>query len=179
MSYTEINFVAFQVLTAANMNVLGDNDASFNDGSGIGNGNATKSNIYCFRAYNSVATTLTDNVETQITLGGESYDYNNNFASNVYTVPVAGVYHISAQIITSALTSLVTANLRIKKNSTVIAFGGGSDADSGLVMQVSGDFLLAQGDTIGLYGYQNSAANETTTAGEDNTWMAGHLVKKS
>lgn len=41
MSYTEINFVAFQVLTAANMNVLGDNDASFNDGTGIGSGVVT------------------------------------------------------------------------------------------------------------------------------------------
>lgn len=38
MSYNAITFVAFEVLTAANMNILAANDASFNDATGIAAG---------------------------------------------------------------------------------------------------------------------------------------------
>lgn len=41
MSYNAITFVAFEVLTAANMNILAANDASFNDGTGIATGAIT------------------------------------------------------------------------------------------------------------------------------------------
>ena len=134
-------------------------------------------NPYAFKAYDSAGTTLTDGVYVKIALATESYDYNSNFASSTYTAPVAGVYHLSAGVQSTALASGAAAWITLYKNGAAIMY---SDAvappNTGLIANVSGDLLLAQGDTIELYCRQDSAGNETAVTGEANTWMAGHLV---
>lgn len=133
-------------------------------------------NPYCFRAYDSGGTTLTDAAAVKINLATESYDYNNNFASSTYTVPVSGVYHFSAALISSPIATHVGASLRITKNSTTVFYGAASSDSTGYLATASGDVLCTAGDTIELYFFQNSAGNETSVTGSDSTWMSGHLV---
>lgn len=45
MAYVNLNFVPGEILTAAKMNLLAANDASFHDGTGIGDGSIQSKNI--------------------------------------------------------------------------------------------------------------------------------------
>lgn len=137
-------------------------------------------NPYCFRAYDSGGTTLTDGIDTQINLASESYDYNSNFASSTYTAPVAGVYHFDASLISSGLATAVRAYISIRKNDATAIYGVQMiPPTAGIIATCGGDLLLAAGDTIKLYCLQDTAGNETTTTGETTTWMSGHLVHRT
>lgn len=134
-------------------------------------------NPYCFYAYDSAGTTLTDGNTVQISLGTEVYDYNGNFAANAYTAPVAGVYHFNGQmLVTGSIATGVTTWVELRKNGSVILFGTRFLPVNNATPVVSGDLLLAAGDVITLYGHQDSAGNETTATGVENTFLSGHLV---
>lgn len=152
---------------------MGTNDAGFNTLLGT----YGVRNPYCFRAYDSAGTTLTDGTEVKITLGTEEYDYNSNFASSTYTCPVAGVYHFQAQVISTSLTGAVRSYAQIRKNGSGALYGtSAAPPVTGCINQVSGDILCAAGDTIEFYVLQDTAANETSLTGSNSTWFAGHLV---
>lgn len=136
-------------------------------------------NPYCFRAYNSVATTLTDATIVQISFGTEEYDYNNNFASNAYTAPFAGVYHFDFCFTSSPSATNVREMALIYKNGVEVIRGSSvvhSVTDGAIA--ISGDLLLAAGDVITFYGFQDSAGGETTLTGSNKTYCSGHLVHK-
>lgn len=62
MAYTPVSFVADEILTSTKMNQLAANDASFNDGTGIGNGTILPSKLnddvyYCdYENYQGITT---------------------------------------------------------------------------------------------------------------------------
>lgn len=153
------------------------NDASFNDGTGIANGAATKSNIYCFRAYDSAGTTLTDNTIVQINLATEVYDYGNNFASSAYTAPIDGVYHFDGAVAISGAVAtgvafiiyIYVAGVEHTRGPRLIP--SGNDA-----LLISADILLTAGQAVTLRALQDSAGAETTSTGSNFTWFSGHLV---
>lgn len=140
----------------------------------------TRTNPYCFRAYNSVTTPLPDAVTTQVSFGVEEYDYNGNFAANVYTAPFAGVFHFEAAVtISGGTASPVDFALFMMKNGSLVTAGtrfvpSASDCTG----MISAEILLAQGDVIDIRAYQNTAGAETTQTGTQYTWFAGHLVHK-
>lgn len=134
-------------------------------------------NPYCFRAYASAATTLVDNVATKIAFATEEYDYNGNFASSTYTIPVAGVYHFDAAFTLDSVVNGVYGNCRIRKNGSDAALGGLYLPISFAVCAASADLLCAAGDTIDIYGLQNSDGNEDVVTGSQATWFSGHLVR--
>ena len=167
--------------SAAKWNILGTNDASFNDGSGIASGAATISNIYCFRAYASVAVTITSGTPLKITFGTEEYDYGANFASSTYTAPVNGVYHFDAGFtFNTAVGANTDARAFLYKNGALAISGqtsaGALAADASL--NVSGDILLTAGQTVDVYGVYTASATELTSTGTTKTWFSGHLVHK-
>lgn len=135
-------------------------------------------NPYCFRAEASSTNTLPDNVATKMTIDTEIYDYNSNYASSTYTAPVAGVYNFSAAYqITSGVSSGVTINAMIYVNGSQKLSGAvitGPTGNAGAA--VSGDCLLAQGDTVEFYAQQDSAGSENVGGSGPRTWFAGHLV---
>lgn len=149
-------------------------------GGALGAGAATPgiwTNPYCFRAYDSGGTTLTDNTVVQINLATEVYDYNNNFASSAYTAPVAGVYHFNGAVsISGAVATGVTAIIYIYVNGAEHTRGGRLVPTDNQGMVIGADMLLAAGDVVTLRFLQDSAGGEATTTGSNLTWFSGHLV---
>lgn len=173
MAYAAWSVVFGEQPSAAKWNILGTNDSTFNTLLGT----YGVANPYCFRAYDSGGTTLTDGIDVKINLATENYDYNNNFATSTYTAPINGVYHFDGCVVSSALTAGVRAFASIRKNGSTAIYGVQmTPVNSGLICTVSGDLLLAATNTIDLYCLQDTAGNETTTTGDTTTWMSGHLV---
>lgn len=133
-------------------------------------------NPYCFRAYAGATTTMTDGSLTKVAFNTESYDYNNNFASSSYTVPVAGVYHFDFCFALGTVASMVRAFCSIYVDTVETVRGPGVVVPSAAGVAISADMLLDAGDVIEFYGFQDSAGNEDTTTGSLNTYVSGHLV---
>lgn len=173
MAYAAWSVVFGEQPSAAKWNILGTNDSTFNTLLGT----YGVRNPYCFRAYASGATTLADGASTDIAFATEDYDYNNNFASSTYTAPVAGVYHFDACFTyATAISTGVIANCRIIKGGALALTGTSSVPVTNGAYSVSGDLLLAQGDTIKAAGYHDSAGAEDVATGSTQTWFSGHLV---
>lgn len=136
-------------------------------------------NPYCFRAYASVATTLTDNTDTKIALATEVYDYNGNFASSTYTAPLAGVYHFDARWGMGTIATGVDMTAKIYVNGAEAARGQQVTAITNGGADVSCDLLLAASDTVEFYGFQNSAGDEATQTGANFVYLSGHLVHRT
>lgn len=166
--------------SAAKWNLLPANDESFNNGSGIANGAATKSNIYCFRAYHNTTQAITTAGAT-VAFNTESYDYGNNFASNTYTAPVAGAYHFDAQTAWSATGSQTRCVLILSINGSGgsgIVIGDVSTGAAAFGINGSTDVQLALSDTVAIF-FLPVGATTTLRAGGANTastWFSGHLV---
>ena len=161
----------------------------FNSSSPVGaNGVATASvqddaitpakwtNPYCFGAYASSTTTLVDATWTKVNFATEEYDYNNNFASSTYTAPVAGIYHFDGTWTVGTVATGVLGVAGVYKNGLNAKSGGRATVVSNGAASVSCNLLLAAGDTIEFWGYQDSAGNENVTLTQAETWFSGHLV---
>lgn len=134
-------------------------------------------NPYCFRAYDSGGTTLTDNTVVQINLATEVYDYNNNFASSAYTAPVSGVYHFDGAVsISGAVATGVTAIIYIYVDGSEHTRGPRFIPTGNDGAHISADILLTAGQAVTLRFLQDSAGGEATTTGSNLTWFSGHLV---
>lgn len=136
-------------------------------------------NPYCFRAYDSGGTTLSDGIGTKVNLATEEYDYNSNFTGSTYTCPVAGVYHFDGRFSLGTTTGASLGVAFIYKNGSGVLRGGAYLPSSNFGFAISGDLLCAAGDTIELYGFQDSGGNEATTTGSAETFLSGHLVHRT
>lgn len=179
MAYASWSVVFGEQPSAAKWNILGTNDASFNDGTGIANlGWATTalSNPYKFSAYKTTSqATVGDS--TKITFGTEDFDTNNNFASSTYTAPVAGFYLFNAQIyIGSAGTyqglTLYKNGSQFRRGSADSAVTAGDciEAGSWLVNAAANDtfdiyFLIGGGATRTIFGSTDVTGRPTTFEG--------------
>lgn len=132
--------------------------------------------MYCFRAYDSAGTTLTDGSAVEINFGTEVYDYNNNFASNGYTAPVAGVYHFDTSIGISTIATGVTLILGFYVNDTTHSLVQRWTPGAENIIGGSTDMLLAAGEKVTVKVNQDSAGNEATVTGATRTFFSGHLV---
>src|ERR1043165_2508922 len=95
MGYSSWSVAFGEQPSAAKWNILGTNDAAFNDSTGINlqyNNLVGLSNPYKFSVYHNTTQSITTGADRQISFNTEDYDTNSNFASNNYTAPVAGFY---------------------------------------------------------------------------------------
>lgn len=104
MAYAAFSVVFGEQPSAAKWNILGSNDASFNDGTGIANmatSTTSISNPYKFKAYRNAAYTPTDSTTTKYPFDAEDFDTNSNYDATTnyrYTCPVSGFYYFGAHL---------------------------------------------------------------------------------
>lgn len=113
MAYTALTFVGGEVLTATKMNLLGANDAGFNDGTALADSiilprhisaaavTANKVDFTSFPRFFAYATGSQASISSsQILFGNTKYNVGSGFstATSRFTAPVAGTYHFSATI---------------------------------------------------------------------------------
>ena len=104
---------------------------------------------------------------TQITSLSETIDTFSGFGSNEYTVPVAGVYFVYGQVYYAGSTSAFAASAGIQVSSGTINWGtqfrsdtsGGAQA---MCATVRRHLRLTAGQTVKLYGTQNSGSSMNT-----------------
>lgn len=155
-------------------------------------GNATwkKSNI-AFSGEGTLATVLPNGLFKKLELVTEPYDLQNNFevynglitpGSSVFTAPVAGVYHFSANVAfgRSDGSFFSYGQLRLVKNGTAIATVMGNPVVtqldvSRLCLQLTGDYHLAPNDKIWIEVFQLNSAGSDEPADNDARFN-GHIV---
>ena len=163
--------------SAAKWNILGTNDASFNDGTGIFGLKkdllATDSNPYKFKACrNAAANAGSSPTYTKVVFDTELYDTNNNFASGTYTAPVTGFYQFS-WCIGFAVTSGNSATALYLNGAThawgnEVSNGGGS----GGTIQMQ----LTATNTVDIYATVASTTTLNVGSSPIKTWFCGHLI---
>lgn len=89
MAYVNLNFVPGEILTAAKMNLLAANDASFHDGTGIGDGSIQPDKL---------ADSLTDYKTAEVNTGKKWID-----GRPIYRKVVRGVVNMTGGYNTSSL----------------------------------------------------------------------------
>lgn len=169
--------------SAAKWNILGTNDASFNDGTGIfglyKNLLAVDSNPYKFSVYRNAAYNWGSGAFAKISFDTEVFDTNNNFASSKYTAPVNGFYQFNARTYTSVGSGGNAYIISIYKNGVQYANGTGNiqgSGTSGFGLALSEFMQLTAGDYIEIYVYGNGNAGVTGTTGN---MFAGFLVSQT
>ena len=114
--------------SAAKWNILGTNDASFNDGTGIAglykNLLSVDSNPYKFRVSRNAAYNSGNNAfSSAVAFDTEQYDTNNNVSSGVYTAPVAGFYRFQWNSLVGTTASGQGSCASIFKNGSEVSRG--------------------------------------------------------
>ncbi|CAB4152029.1 C1q domain containing protein [uncultured Caudovirales phage] len=184
MGYVSWSVVFGEQPSATKWNILGQNDASFNDGTGIAglykNLLTVDSNPYKFSAYRNGAWTDGSSAFALITHDTKVYDTNTNFttANGRYTAPVSGFYALSANS-----NSSVTANsvhlLGFYKNGVLVSQGGGGvqgGATSNVFDSHSYQIQLTAGDYVQTYHYGTGGAG---SAGAVSTSFQGFLISRT
>lgn len=188
MGYVAWSVVFGEQPSASKWNILGANDASFNDGTGIATGaitsakisgidkslTTTDSNPYKFKAYRNAALNTVVGYQ-KITLDAELFDTNNNFASGTYTAPVSGFYQFNYEgTISITATSNDTVAV-LYKNGVVESWGMEIESQGGTG---GADLIqLTAGDTIELWMYTQAAS--VVIATKMATRLSGHLVSRT
>jgi len=140
-------------------------------------------NMPAFRAYaSSTQTGVSANVATKVTLGTESFDTNNNFASSRFTPTVAGYYQINGSIEISGSNFGTYTETMIYKNGSVVAYNqyntAGYASVWNTVTATVSDIVYCNGTTdyIELYGTA-SFTGCYFASGSSATYLSGCLVR--
>jgi len=126
-----------------------------------------------FSAYKSTSQTLTHNTNTLVTFDTESYDTNNNFASNRFTPTVAGYYQVCCVIDYQGtfnrsyfLNNLLYKNgATVKSTSASLVMGNGGEVSVAnnpppIYMNGTTDYL-----ELWAYSFDYTASTSTTING--------------
>ena len=110
-----------------------------------------------FSAYNTSGQSFTSTVTTKVTLDGEIFDTNNNFASSRFTPTVAGYYQFNGIVqVASGSTNITEAQVAIFKNGAAAIFGTYIvGPNSAVTFSVCSGLLYMNGtsDYAEMYGY--------------------------
>lgn len=182
MAYSSWSVSFGEQPSTAKWNILGTNDASFNNGTGIANlaTNVTSiSNPYKFRATRNAAANTGNAAFAVIAMDTEQYDTNNNHSAGVYTAPVAGFYHFCGGCNVSGVGAGGTVVLSLFKNGTEYTRGQQTTIPSQVVSaNVADTIQLAAGDTVDVRVY-GAAAYALTVSNTIYNFFSGFLVSQT
>lgn len=183
MAYASWSVVFGEQPSAAKWNILGTNDASFNDGTGItalDTSVTAISNPYKFYAYRNAAWT-TNGSGAIVPYDTKLFDTNNNFdiTTNVgrYTAPVDGFYQFSARA-DSSHTGTSDTNMRLFVNGSSALYGDRFASSISFLYSgtVNGMLQLSAGDYVEAYYDGSGTAGGT---GADRVYFSGFLVSET
>ena len=190
MAYASWSVVFGEQPSAAKWNILGTNDASFNDGTGIATGaitstkisgidkslTTTDSNPYKFSAYRAAAHTSSTS-DTIISHDSELYDTNNNFTSSTYTAPVDGFYWFSA-IAGNTIATGTMMQSYLYVNGSINKMGNAINSPNtsayGTFSTVTALIQLNATNTVA--HYFRGGSGSTVGVGQDRCFFQGFLV---
>lgn len=183
MSYTSWSVVFGEQPSAAKWNILGANDASFNDGTGIfglyKNLLAVDSNPYKFSAYRNAAADTGNGALAKITFDTELYDTNGNFATGTYTASVSGFYFLTAKMQVNE--SHTRAFITLYKNGA--EFFRGIDNETAAIARESYNLVeLVQAvasDTFEVYAFGSAALTIEVSSQAVMAQFKGFLLSRT
>jgi len=131
--------------------------------------NSNMKNIPAFEATKSVGQSIANNVTTKITFDGTAFDTDNAFntTNSTFTVPTGkgGVYYLRGQARCPGADDGEVVQIHFKKNDTTISKSlerrDASATNQHKKARTSILELLADGDVIDFYIYQNSGGSQT------------------
>jgi hypothetical protein len=113
-------------------------------------------------------TSMTNGVDTKITLGSEIIDTDGVFASSRFTATTAGKYKVTAVLSVNLSVATASLNLFIKKNGTTITTGiaKSNEGSANTVSAVANIIVsLSATDYIELFGSHNNGTTVNTNDG--------------
>ena len=189
MAYQEWSVVYGEVPTASKWNILGTNDASFKDGTGIDDDAILMSklnNPYRMRAYSDGLTNVATGTYTKVPLQNVVFDPNNNLdevTTFEYTVPVDGFYQINAAVRWTGVTAAkeywcLVGNGTVSSSTQILLVGMAQSSLVGnLTANINGQLYLTAGQKITLYCYHAAGVNTPDVSGTAYaTYLDIHLV---
>lgn len=138
--------------------------------------------LSAFRAVSGSTTNLPSGSTTVINLNSETYDINNNFAANAYTVPYTGLYLIQGNVYvvgTPAGACTLTAYIRINTTDYYIGTAYTSDVIS-QAWSFNGSIIanLIAGNTVQLAFHHNATNAFTAPSGHSN-YLSGIFLRET
>lgn len=184
MAYASWSVVFGEQPSAAKWNILGTNDSSFNDGTGLTAINyatlTTISNPYKFHVYKNGAQNTGNGAYAKITFDTEVFDTNNNFDSstnNRYVAPVNGFYNFyAAGNYANAARDYILA---IYKNGVITQNLQEITGNASFNVALSGAVTLqaVATDYFEIFAYANTTTG--MNSGAANIYFGGHLVSRT
>lgn len=185
MAYASWSVIAGEQPTTSKWNILGTNDSSFNDGSGIFGLNkaimTTDSNPYKFLAARTTALNSGGTTPTKINFATELYDTNANY-DNVtnfrYTCPVTGFYWIFAGFENLSKTAIIYL---YKNGSNLIQMARQETAGSTVFSGPVGGILLSAvaTDYFEIFGYTDTVSAYSVNTSPYQTFFGAYLVSRT
>jgi len=185
MAYASWSVVFGEQPSAAKWNILGTNDASFNDGSGIsgltmGAITAVK-NSYKFSVYRNAAQNTTGGSYAVVLFDTKTFDTGTNVDvvtnKGRFTAPIGGFYHFDAMAGIPASSSTTIVGLALFKNGSAISYGSQSGTTGGTGSQhaTASELLqLSANDYVEIYLFCN--ATTSIEVGATTCHFSGQLV---
>lgn len=186
MGYSSWSVVFGEQPSAAKWNILGTNDSSFNDGTGIanleiGSGHTSVKNDYKFSVYRNAAQNTTGDAWTKTAFDTKTFDTGTNFdvvTNNRFTAPVTGFYWFDSTVRFSVAASKIM-DIALYKNGSAIRNGGaGFSTTAGVTyygLRVGGIFSLTAADYIEIFTFA-ATTTEALTVGSANSYFDGALM---
>jgi hypothetical protein len=147
---------------------------------GLGNASWQNSSINTgFAAYSSVAQTINASTWTQISFSGEDFDDGNDFASNQYVAPTAGVYHFNASVSWTPMSNTTGYSfISLYKNGSAFKFRMTASHTNYHSNNISETMKLNAGDVITVWVAHFSTGGTATTYVASNlyTYFDGHRL---
>lgn len=178
MAYASWSVVFGEQPSAAKWNILGTNDASFNDGTGITAltiGSTTNiTNQYTFRAYRTAAHSTTGGAFTKVPYDTESWDTNANFdavTNRRYVAPETAKWQFNARV---SLNPNTAGILALYKNGSVYARGTAVVENNTIGMNVSDVMTMAATDYAEIFLF--ATTGNAIEVGSEVAYFSGFYI---
>lgn len=130
------------------------------------------------RAFLSGNQTIGTGADVKVELDSESYDVGGDFASNVFTTPVAGYYLIVGTVAIDDLDDKDVVLVKLYVDGSSVAVGNVYSPGAGNVTRASISDVqkIAAAKEIALYCRHNQGGDQAAVGGTDDTYLSVHLL---